>query len=158
MRLLEGAEEEEAREYIRLAADKAKASGCSKSPRGAVIVKDGAVIGSGTNSPPLDEKCLCCLRESIHNNSRAELCRSVHAEQNAMLDALKKGFSLDGSTLYHAKFKGGEVRPSDDISCTVCSRLIMQSGISQVVLLQTAGIFAYSAREFNDLSFSYFNK
>jgi dCMP deaminase len=156
MRYLVGDEIEEAQKCIQFAANIAKKSKCRKSRRGAVVVKDGKIIGSGYNNAPLDEVCKSCLREGIHDNSRVELCYGVHAEQNAIVDALKRGHSLEDSRLYHIKVKNNEIKSSDDISCTVCSKLILNSGISEVVLLHTDGFGLYSSREFNEKSFEYF--
>lgn len=158
MRYLFGEEVKEAEKYTQIAAEEAKKSTCKKSQRGATIVKKYNVIGVGFNKVTDEKYCNPCIREDIRDNSRVELCSANHAEQLAILDALRKGNDLGGSRLYHAKIKDGEIIPSDDVSCTVCSRLILESGISEFVLLQTSGFALYSSEELNRLSFEYFMK
>jgi len=158
MRYLAKNEAREAEKYINLAAKVAKKSVCKKSQIGVVIVKDGVTIGEGCNNPPHGRICDICLRENIQDNSRIELCYAVHAEQNAIINALKEGYSLEGSRLYHVKIKNGEKRVSGEPSCTMCSKLILETGISEVVLLYKDGFGLYSAEEFNDKSFEYFVK
>ena len=60
--------------------------------------------------------------------------------------------------MYHIKVRGGEIRPSEDVSCTVCSRLVLEVGIGEFVLLHKKGLALYSAEEFNRKSFEYFVK
>ncbi len=139
--------------YLLEAAREASKSVCTKSQRGAVIVRDGEIIGRGYNKPTIDYLCNPCIREEIRDNSRVELCSAIHAEQMAILDALKRGESLEGSTLYHVKVKNREMKPSGPPSCTVCSRLILESGVSEVVLWHREGYAVYTAEEFNRLSF-----
>lgn len=158
MRYLEGKEAEEAEKDVQVAVEEAKKSTCKKSQRGAVIVKNGEVYGVGYNKVTDETYCNPCIRENIRDNSRAELCSAVHAEQVAILDALKKGRNLEGSRLYHIKVKDGEVRPSEDVSCTVCSRLVLESGIGEFVLLHKSGFVLYDSEEFNRKSFEYFTK
>jgi len=142
--------------YINLAAGFAKYSECKKSQRGVVIVKNDSVIGIGYNLPMKKE--LCCAREKIHDNRTAELCSAIHAEEMAIIDALKKSYSLSGSRLYYIKLKDGKISPSGNPSCTRCSTKILYSGISEVVLLHKEGYAVYYSKEFNDLSFNYFLK
>jgi len=156
MRYLIDDEAKEAEEYMKIAAEYAKKSTCKKSQRGAIIVKDGEIIGKGYNKVTLKELCDPCIREKIKDNSRAELCSAIHAEQMAIIDALKKSKSLNGSRIYHIKVKNGEMKYSEDVSCTVCSRIILEAGISEFVLLHKDGFVLYDSKEFNELSFKYF--
>jgi len=158
MRYLIGEEAREAEKYILEAAEEAKKSTCKKSQRGAVIVKNGEIIGKGYNKVTNEKYCNPCIREDIKDNSRAELCSASHAEQIAILDAFKKGKDPEGSRMYHIKVKDGKIRPSGDVSCTVCSRLVLETGISEFVLLHEKGLAVYDSKEFNEKSFEYFLK
>ena len=146
----------EANYFLELAAQQAKKSTCKKSKRGAIIVKNGKILGMGYNNLIDREDCDPCLREDINDNSKAELCYAVHAEQDAIFNALEKHNDLKGSRIYHIKVKDGKMEPSEDISCTVCSRIVLRTGISEFVLLQKKGIAVYDSKEFNKLSFEYF--
>jgi dCMP deaminase len=158
MRYLTEEESKEAEKHILVAVEEAKKSTCKKSQRGAVIVKNGEIIGKGHNKVTIEELCDTCIREHITDNSRVELCSALHAEQLAILDALKKGKDLEGSRIFHIKVKNGKIKPSEDVSCTVCSRLVLEAGISEFVLLNKKGLALYSAEEFNRKSFEYFLK
>lgn len=156
MRYLVADEVGEAERYMNIAVEYAKKSNCKKSQRGAIIVKDGEIIGTGYNKITIEKLCDPCIRENIKDNSRVELCSALHAEQAAILDALKKDKILEGSRMYHIKVKDGLMKTSEDVSCTVCSRIILESGISEFVLLHKSGFVVYNARELNELSFKYF--
>lgn len=142
--------------YMNLAAEEAKKSNCIKSKRGALIVKENEIIGKGYNKVTLEDLCNPCIREDIKDNSRVELCFAIHAEQMAILNAVNSSKPLTGSRIYHVKIKNGEIVAAGKPSCTVCSRLIYESGISEVVLLHEDGYFIYKSKEFNELSFEYF--
>jgi len=143
--------------YMKLCAEEAINSKCKKSQRGVMIVKDDEAIGKGYNEPTIPE--LCCLRDNIKDNSRVELCTGLHAEENAILNALKTGISLAGARMYHERVKDGKVTTVGDIpSCTVCSRLVLKSGISEFVLRHKRGYAIFGAEEFNRMSFDYFLK
>lgn len=143
--------------YLKLAAEEAKKSTCKKSQRGAIIVKEKEILGRGYNQVTIEELCNPCVRENIKDNRRVELCSAIHAEQMAMIDAIKSGKPLAGSRMYHIKVKDGEMRPSGKPSCTVCSRMIHEAGI-EFVLWHKEGYGIYSPEEFNRLSFDYFLK
>ena len=109
---------------------------CNRAHCGSVIVStDGQIIGHGYNAPPLgDESQRMCdveLDKTIKQNNDKTCC--VHAEWNAILDALKHhADKVEGSTLYFMRVgEAGEFTGSGKPYCTVCSRLAMQSGIAQ---------------------------
>ncbi len=106
----------------RLAASR---STCLRRHVGAVIVKDKRIISTGYNGAPSGMKhCLelGCLRDKlkIPSGTHHEICRGLHAEQNALLFA--KGVDLTGATLY-----------CTNQPCVVCAKLIIQAGIKTVV-------------------------
>lgn len=153
MRLLDKKEVNEAQKFIDYAISIARYSQCRKSRRGVVIVNNNVIIGSGYNSPPNDKPCCKCLREDIHNNLFTELCYGVHAEQQAIIRTLKNGCDLAGSRLFHVKIKNGSAVISRGPSCTQCSKNILESGITEIVLMENDGLKLYTAEEFNNLSF-----
>lgn len=142
-------------DYLALAAEEALKSNCRKSQRGAVIVKGGKILGVGYNKATIEELCNPCIRENIHDNSRVELCCGNHAEQIAIMEALKSGQSLRGARLYHIKLKNRVPQPSGRPSCTICSRMICEVGV-EVVLWHKEGYAVYDPREFNELAFAFF--
>lgn len=157
MRVLNGQELEDAMRFMQLAAKVAKNAVCLKSSRGCVIVKSGKVIGEGYNAPADGHKCLVCLRQQKKalnfGDFNTEPCYSVHAEQRAIINAFKKGFSdLSGSVMYHVKLNDGIIKKAGTPSCTICSKLVLESGIAFFINLEERGAVEYSAKEFNDLS------
>ena len=105
-------------------------SSCYKPNRqvGAVIVRDKRILTTGYNGAPSGisscKERAECIREKmgIPSGTRQEMCYAVHAEQNAIIQAAKLGLSLEGATLYCTH------QP-----CSICTRLIINSGISRVV-------------------------
>ena len=105
-------------------------SSCYKTNRqvGAVVVRDKRILTTGYNGAPAGvESCKErgeCLREKlgIASGTRQEMCYAVHAEQNAIIQAAKLGITLEGATLYCTH------QP-----CSMCSRMIINSGIVRVV-------------------------
>ena len=158
MRYLTGVEEDIARRACDYAAEIARNSKCKKSKNGAVIVKGGAIIGEGWNTPVPDVECDPCLREDIHDNGRVELCHAVHAEVNAILDALGKHRDIRGAVMYHARIKNGVIKRTNTPSCTGCSRVVERVGLEGFVLIHEQGYAFYPADEFNRLSYEYFGK
>ena len=112
---------------------------CLRRNFGAVIVKNDVIISTGyTGAPRGRANCIdrgICLREQmqIPRGERYEFCRSVHAEANAIISASRE--EMLGSTLYLVgrDMKTGEIM-TDANSCTMCKRLIINAGISQVVI------------------------
>jgi len=158
MRFLQGEEAERARGYLAKAAEVAKKGRCLKSQRGVVIVKGEEIIGEGYNAPPGRYICEVCLREIKKplrfGDFNTEPCSALHAEQRAIIDALRKGYlDLSGTIMYHIKVKEGQIRKTEGPSCTICSKLILEVGIGKFVNYEKKGIIEYLAEEFNELSF-----
>jgi dCMP deaminase len=105
----------------------AKRSTCLRRNVGAVIVQDRHVIATGYNGAPRGiDHCAQrggCLREEmgIPSGERHELCRALHAEQNAIIQAASFGHSVEGATIYitHAP-------------CVICSKMIINVGIRKI--------------------------
>ncbi len=105
----------------------AKRSTCLRRQVGAVVVKDKNILATGYNGAPSGiSHCLDvgCLREKlkIPSGERHELCRGLHAEQNAIIQAAKHGTTIDGSTLY-----------CTTLPCIICSKMVINAGIKRIV-------------------------
>lgn len=103
---------------------------CIRRAVGAIVVKDKRILATGYNGVPTGIKhCdqVGCLREQqgVPSGQRHEICRGLHAEQNAIIQAAKSGTNLDGSTLYCT------TQP-----CVVCAKMIINTGIKEVVYTQ----------------------
>lgn len=160
MKILAGEEEKEAAKFVDLAATIALKSTCSRAQCGAVIVKNGKVIGKGYNSPPLeDENNRMC--ENVYPNKNGKKLKydktcCIHAEWRAIIDALKTHpKDIKGSTMYFMRIEEGKHTRTEPF-CTVCSRLIMEVGIAKSVLWQAEGYVEYSAPEYNQASYAFF--
>ena len=128
--------------YLDIAGTVCERSTCLRKTYGAVIVKNDTIISTGYNGAPRG-RVNCsdlgwCLREkyNIPSGERYELCRSVHAEANAII-AVSREESL-GATLYMVcrDPKTGDLVPGTN-SCSMCKRLIINAGISTVVIRDT---------------------
>jgi deoxycytidylate deaminase len=163
MKILKDKEKEQTAIFIKEAVMASKNSRCLKRPRGVVIVLDGQIIGRGWNAPADEHTCKECLRDKmkpkIFATFNTEPCYSVHAEQRAIINAFKNGCSdLSNAKMYFARAdQSGKYLPCDDgPSCTICSKLILESGIKSFIYEDTDnGIVELSAKEFNNFSIKY---
>ena len=112
---------------------------CLRRVYGAIIVKNDEIIATGYNGAPRGRaNCVdmgYCSREALRvpRGERYELCRSVHAEANAIISAARR--DMVGGTLYLAGKDAvtGEIL-SDATSCAMCRRLIINAGLEKVVI------------------------
>ena len=104
-------------------------SGCLSRKVGCVIVKDNRVIATGYNAAPIGiQECVdrdSCLRKNSDSGTNLGYCFAVHAEQNALTQCAKYGISCGGATLYVT------TQP-----CATCAKLLVNSGITEVVYLE----------------------
>lgn len=104
-------------------------STCLRRRVGAVIVKDRHIIATGYNGAPRGLKHCGeiggCLREKMHipSGERHELCRALHAEQNAIIQAATLGQSIEGATIYITN------QP-----CSICAKMLINAGIDRIVV------------------------
>ena len=115
--------------FMEMAELTARRSTCLRRHVGAVIVKDKHIIATGYNGAPrkvphCQEKG-GCLRQQLNvpSGQRHELCRAVHAEQNAIIQAATLGQSIEGGTIYVTN------QP-----CVVCAKMIINAGIERIVV------------------------
>jgi dCMP deaminase len=128
--------------YLDIAEAVAARGTCLRRNFGAIIVKNDQIISTGyTGSPRGRKNCSdlgFCLREkmNIPRGERYELCRSVHAEANAIIHASRN--DMIGSTLYlvGVEKKTGELVENAS-SCSMCKRLIINAGITRVIIRNT---------------------
>jgi dCMP deaminase len=102
-------------------------STCLRRRVGAVIVKENRILTTGYNgAPPGASHCdeIGCLRElmSIPSGERLELCRALHAEQNAVIQAAKYGIPIEGAAIYTTTYP-----------CVICAKILIASGIKRIV-------------------------
>ena len=122
--------------YLTIAKAVSQRSTCLRRQYGAVIVKNDEIIATGYNGAPRGEEQCCdlgyCLREQkdIPHGTQYELCKSVHAEMNAIISAARR--DMLGSTLYLYGEESG-IRIEKPEPCTLCARMIKNAGIAQVV-------------------------
>lgn len=102
-------------------------STCIRRRVGAVLVRENRILATGYNGAPSGLRhCLDigCLREEqgVPAGERHELCRGLHAEQNALLQAAVHGVSIAGATLYVTHHP-----------CVLCAKMLVQAGIKRIV-------------------------
>jgi dCMP deaminase len=102
-------------------------SSCLRRQVGALLVKERNILATGYNGVPSGiSHCdsTGCLREQLNvpSGERHELCRGLHAEQNAIIQAARHGVNIDGATLY-----------CTTMPCIICTKMIINAGIVRVV-------------------------
>lgn len=120
----------------------ARRSTCLRRQVGALIVKDRRILATGYNGTPAGIthcEVTGCLREKlgIPSGERHELCRGLHSEQNALLQAALYGISVKDSMLYCT------IQP-----CIICAKMLINAGIREIVI--SDGYPDKMAREFLD--------
>jgi dCMP deaminase len=107
-----------------------KRSTCLRRHVGAVIVKDNRILATGYNGVPTGiEHCGSrgCMRDElgVPSGERHELCRGIHAEQNAIVQAAYLGVSIEGSTLY-----------CTNQPCILCAKMLINAGVKRIVICE----------------------
>jgi dCMP deaminase len=132
--------------YLDIAETVLERSTCLRRKYGAIIVQNDEIVSTGYNGAPRGRKnCLDlghCTRDElgIPSGERYELCRSVHAEANAIISAARR--DMLGGTLYLAGRNGKTNELLQDTTpCSMCRRLIINAGITKVVCRTGDGEF-----------------
>ena len=125
--------------YLDIADSVLERSTCLRRKYGAIIVRNDEIISTGYNGAPRGRRNCSdlgvCTRETLHipSGERYELCRSVHAEANAIISASRR--DMIGATIY---LVGRDARTnellSDAMSCSMCKRQIINAGIEKIVI------------------------
>jgi dCMP deaminase len=105
----------------------ASRSTCLRRQVGALLVKDRNILATGYNGTPSGiTHCedVGCLRDRLQvpSGERHELCRGLHAEQNAIIQAARHGVNIDGATLY-----------CTTMPCIICTKMLINAGIRRIV-------------------------
>ena len=108
----------------------AKRSTCLRRAVGAVIVKNRRILSTGYNGAPAGiAHCIDvgCLRATLNiaSGQRHELCRGIHAEQNAIIQAAYHGVSIRNASLY-----------CTNLPCSICTKMIINAGIERIYYLE----------------------
>lgn len=139
--------------YLDIAETVSERSTCLRKRYGAIIVKNDVIISTGYNGAPRGRKNCTdigdCMREKmgIPRGERYELCRSLHAEANAIISASRE--NMLGSTLYMcctSPLDGSII--GNVCSCMMCKRQVINAGISSVIIRETKD--TYSIYDVND--------
>lgn len=153
MRRVEGEEFQTIKPYFQAAAEVAAHATCTRAKCGSIIVKDGIVLGSGFNSPALNDEGqrLCEAEMNTSEKPKYDKTCCIHAEWRAVLEACKTHASeLTGSTLYFMRVdESGNFTDAGDPFCTVCSRLTMDAGVAEFALYNDQGADIYTLDEYN---------
>lgn len=113
--------------FMTLADEVATRTTCLRRAVGAIIVKEKRILATGYNGVPTGLRhCSAtgCLREKlgVPSGQRHEICRGLHAEQNALLQAARYGIDIEGSSIYIT------TQP-----CVVCAKMLINAGISEII-------------------------
>ena len=113
--------------FMRITKWVATRSSCLRRSVGAVLVKDKRILATGYNGAPAG-MAHCeeagCLRDQLHipSGERHELCRGLHAEQNAIIQAARQGTEIKDSTLY-----------CTTAPCSLCAKMLINAGVTRIV-------------------------
>ena len=112
--------------FMRITKLVATRSSCLRRRVGAVLVKDKRILATGYNGAPAG-MAHCeeagCLRDQLHipSGERHELCRGLHAEQNAIIQAARQGTEIKDSTLY-----------CTTAPCSLCAKMLINAGVTRI--------------------------
>ena len=127
--------------YLDMADVARERSTCLRRTYGAVIVKNDTIVSTGYSGAPRGRaNCIdlgFCMRNKlgIPRGERYEFCRSVHAEANAIIAAARE--QMLGATMYLVGREADGTLMADANSCTMCKRLIINAGITKVIVRRT---------------------
>ncbi len=130
--------------YLNIAKQVAQRSTCFRRKFGAIIVKDDVIVATGyVGAPRKTKDCFEreeCLRDKMKtpHGQRYELCRSVHAEQNAIINSARAGVSLLGGDMY-IWGSDKEDNPIDTFPCFICKKMIINAGLKKVICSTKSG-------------------
>ena len=113
--------------FMMIAEDVSRRSTCLRRKVGAILVVQRRILATGYNGAPSGVPHCSetgCLREqmAVPSGQRHELCRGLHAEQNAIIQAAKHGARIDGATLYTTHHP-----------CSICAKMAINAGVARIV-------------------------
>ncbi|MBC8494582.1 dCMP deaminase family protein [archaeon] len=135
------------RYYMNIAKEVAQRANCLATIHGSIIVKDDQIVATGYNGAPRKvrdciERGNCLRRElKIPSGQRYELCRTVHSEANAIINATRSGTKILGGDiyLYSEKVWEGEEKVINAHPCFICKKMLINAGIKNVFCIQEDG-------------------
>ncbi len=125
--------------YLGIAREVARRSTCFRRAIGALIIRDDQIISTGYVGAPRKTRDSfehgVCLRDKLNipHGQRYELCRSVHAEQNAVINAARAGVSLLGGDMYIYGRDASTLQDITALPCFICKKIIINAGLKRVV-------------------------
>ncbi len=125
--------------YLNIAREVSLKSTCFRRAIGAIIIRDDQIISTGYAGAPRKTKDSLehgyCLRDKLNipHGQRYELCRSVHAEQNAIINAARAGVSLLGGDMYLYGSIPGKNQSINAFPCFICKKMIINAGLKRVI-------------------------
>ena len=128
--------------YLGIAKAVAIKSNCLCVAHGALIVKDDQIISTGyVGAPRKTKDCTelgFCIRrkKNVKSGTGYEICRSVHSEMNAIINAARAGVSLLNGDMYmygQKRLENGELTPIDAYPCLMCKKMIVNAGIKRFI-------------------------
>ena len=133
--------------YLNIAKEIASRSTCMSTIVGVIIVKDDQIIATGYNGAPRKtkdcyERGFCLRRElNIPSGQNYEICRSVHAEQNAIINAARSGVNIMGADMYMwgMKIWQGANELIDALPCFICKKIVINSGLKNFYYSDSEG-------------------
>lgn len=152
-------EEQKAIKYLQMAIEIAKKATCTRSKCGSIIVKNDLILWAWYNSPALNlenQRRCSCEKSEYHKKVTDKTC-CIHAEQRAIMDALKSYWDeIIDSRLYFIRLDDeNNMRYSWKPYCTICSKMALDTGVKEFVLWHKEWICVYNTDEYNTLSYQY---
>jgi len=138
--------------YLNIAKEVAQRSTCLRRRFGAIIVRDDQIISAGyVGAPRGAPNCInvgTCEREKLQipSGERYELCHSVHAELNSIINAARAGVSVLRGTMYLYGENMDGTLVADFKSCQMCRRAIINAGLEKLIILTKEGIREYNPK------------
>lgn len=126
------------RYYLNIAKVVSQRSTCLRAKGGAIIVRDDQIVSTGYIGAPRKTKDSMergyCLRDKLNipHGQRYEICRSVHAEQNCIINAARAGVSLLGGDMY-IYMEDNQGNPIDSFPCFICKKMLINAGLKRIV-------------------------
>jgi dCMP deaminase len=126
--------------YIEIAKVISMRSTCIRAHAGAIVVKNDAIVSTGYSGAPRGEPNCCdmgiCERDrlGIEPGERYEICRSIHAEANAIINAAINGVSIKDGDMYIYFVRLDGQKKKHGKPCMMCSRMITNAGIRKCII------------------------
>jgi len=125
--------------YLNIAREVAQRSTCLRLKGGAIIVRNDQIVSTGYVGAPRGTKDSLergyCLRDKlkIPHGQRYELCRSVHAEQNCIINAARAGVGVLDGDMYIHMLSAKDGKEVDSFPCFICKKMIINAGLNRVI-------------------------